>query len=120
MRRVLTAALLALRFLLELGLLAAAAWIGWSLGDGGVPGALIGAALAVATAALWGAVLSPKARAGLPLGQRLAVESGLFTAAALGLWATGQDTWAIVLISGEGVVLASLLALGHRPGPAAQ
>jgi len=118
MRQVLTPALLGARFLLELGLLATAGWLGWNLGSGGVAGALLAAAVAVAVATLWGVLLSPKARVTVPFPMRLLVEVVLFCAAGLGLWLTGLQTWALVLVAGEVVVLLSLLALGERPGPA--
>ena len=54
------AANLALRFVCELVALVALAW--WGLSLGGVRGALVGAAVAVAAAALWGAFIAPRAR----------------------------------------------------------
>lgn len=117
MRQAAVPALLGARFLLELGLLAAAGWLGWNLGGGGIPGALLGVAVTVASASVWGVLLSPKARFRVALPMRLLLEVALFGAAGLGLWWTGLHTWAVVLVGGEAVVLLSLLALGEPPGP---
>jgi hypothetical protein len=111
------AALLGLRFLLELALLAALALGGWSVGEATWSRWLLAVALPVVAAAVWGLLLSPKARLSLPLAPRLVLELALFALAASLLWATGQRAFAVVLFVGEVVVLGALLAAGQRPGP---
>jgi len=120
MRTTVIGVLLGARFLLELGLIAAAGWLGWQAGSGGLPGAVLAVLAAAATATLWGLLLSPKARLAAPLALRLLVEAILFAAAGVGLWLSGQAAWAVGLAVGEAVVLASLLALGVRPGPTSE
>ncbi|HSP71736.1 MAG TPA: DUF2568 domain-containing protein [Gaiellaceae bacterium] len=73
------AALLALRFLLELAALAALAW--WGAGVHVAVAVLAPLAFAV----LWGLFVAPKARIELPLAARRAVELALWAAAATAL-----------------------------------
>jgi hypothetical protein len=81
---------LALRFLLELGALAALGYWGTHVGTGFV--ARLGLALAapLAAAAAWGAVVSPKARLRAAAPTRLAVEVAVFAAGAWALAAAGR------------------------------
>lgn len=72
------AALLTLRFLAELGMLAALAWAGWHLGDGGVAAILLGVLLPAAGAAVWGLWVAPRARRRLDDPVRAVVEALLF------------------------------------------
>lgn len=109
------AVLLALRFALELSLLAAFAVGGWRLGAGFTAWALA-IALPLGCALVWGLLLSPKARLSLPLVPRLVVELTLFASAAALLWVADLPTFAVALVVGEVVVLALLLALGQRLG----
>lgn len=81
----LRAANLGLRFLLELGLLAAFALWGAHAG-----GASVAVAAPLAAAVLWGMVLSPKARVPSPAWVRVSLEVLLFGAAAAGLAADGH------------------------------
>jgi hypothetical protein len=94
--------LLALRFLLELGALAALAW--WGAG--------ISVAVAVAApllfAAAWGTFTSPKARVRLRLGARRAVELALWVAAAAALGAAWTPLAGAVFAA---VAVADALAL---------
>jgi hypothetical protein len=115
-----TGVLLGARFLLELALLGAAAWVGWHLLDSGWAVSLLAAVLAAAlVATLWGLALSPKARLRIPLGGRLAIEIALFAVVAGGLWLTEAQAWAVALLIGEIAVLGLLLLVGHPPGPPA-
>ena len=111
-----TAALLGLRFVLELALLAAFAAAGWSLGPTSWSSWLLALSLPVAAATVWGWVLSPKARLSLPLTPRLVIELTLFVTAAGLLWLAGQQTLGVLLLVAELVVLGGLLATGQRPG----
>ena len=110
------ALLLALRFLLELALLAALAVIGWNAFDSPILSTLAAASLVVVAAAAWGALLSPKRRLDLPLALRVVIELSLFIAAAAGLWATGYAGAAAVLLVAEVVVIGALALLGLPPG----
>ncbi len=87
---------LGVRFLCELGMLAALAIWGAHVGEGPWAVALaVGAPLAAA--AIWGAFVAPKARWPVPLGARVAIELVLFGAASLALWSAGPPVLAIVL-----------------------
>lgn len=85
-----TTALL-LRFLLELALLAAAAFLAWTLADGGwrLPLAVL---TPVAIAVVWGTFLSPKARVTIPGWARVAFEALLFVGSGYLLWRVGSPT----------------------------
>jgi Protein of unknown function (DUF2568) len=50
-----------------------------------------------AMAIVWGIYLAPKRRVDLPKPVRFAIELVVFGIAAIALWATGQETLAIVL-----------------------
>jgi chromate transport protein ChrA len=50
-----------------------------------------------AVAIVWGTFLAPKRRVDLPKPARFAIELAVFGVAAIALWATGQETLAIVL-----------------------
>ena len=112
-----TAVLLAARFVLEVALLAGLAIGGWALPEAEWAKVLLAVALPVAAAALWGLLLSPKARLITPLPLRLVIEVLLFGSAALALWVADRTAFAVVLLTLEAVVLISLLASGHPPGP---
>jgi hypothetical protein len=92
---------LALRFLLELCLLAALAYVGLQV-------SVVLAVLApLAAAVVWGLLISPKARYPLPLGLWLAVQAVLFGAAVVGLIAAGSVVLGVVF----GVLVVANLAL---------
>jgi hypothetical protein len=90
---------LALRFLLELCLLAAVGAWAYRLGGSAFTSIIlsVGAALAVAT--IWGAFLAPKAVRRLPPTARLVLELILFGAAALGLWQIGAAGLGLALFA---------------------
>jgi hypothetical protein len=73
--------LLALRFLAELGMLAALAWGGWHLMPGLVTSILAAVALPVLAAAAWGRWVAPRSGHRLPDPGRAGVELLLFLAA---------------------------------------
>ena len=85
-----TTALL-LRLLLELALLGSAAYLGWALADGGwrLPVAVLAPAAVIA---LWGTLLSPKARVTVPGWTRVTLEVLLFCGAEYLIWQTGAPT----------------------------
>ncbi len=92
---------LGLRFLLELCLLAALAYVGLQV-------SVVLAVLAPLVAAVvWGLFVSPKARFPLPLGLWLAVQAVLFGAAIIGLVAVGSVVLGVVF----GVLVVANLAL---------
>ena len=99
--------LLALRFALELALLAAYAVACARLVDGW-PGIALGAAAAVAVAVVWGLLLSPRRRIAAPVAVRVVVELLLFAAAGLLLAASGLPALGAALVLSEVVVLSLL------------
>jgi Protein of unknown function (DUF2568) len=96
---------LALRFVLELAALAALAY--WGRGVSWV----LAIAAPAAWIVLWATFGSPKARVTLTTAQRIAFEAIVFGAAAVALWAAGQEVWALVLFAawaGNKTVLTTL------------
>lgn len=91
-------ALAAVRFLAELGMLTALAYVGWGVAAANQGVAIVVAVVLVAGAAtVWGAFVSPRAARRLEDPKRLAVEIGLFGAAVLGLFAAGAWVAGVVL-----------------------
>ena len=101
---------LALRFLLELCLLAALA--AWGFGLGGVAGVGIGLAAPIAAAAVWGLLVAPKAPNRLGDPWRLVLELVLFALAAAALVAAGYANLAVVFALA--VVVSETLGLAWR------
>lgn len=89
---------LALRFLLELCVLAALFYWGLRIGGGPVAGLALGIGTALPAAFVWGMFASPRARIPLPLAGRLAVELVFFGSAAAGLYATGHPVLGVLLL----------------------
>jgi hypothetical protein len=103
------AANLALKFLLELGALAAFAYWGSRTGPTAVNVVLgIGAPLAMAV--VWGTWAAPKASRRLAAGRRIALELSVFALAALALVAAGAPV-AAAIFAAVVVVNAVLLTL---------
>jgi hypothetical protein len=102
-------AVLGVRFLCELGLLAALASWGFVVGEGAGAWALGLGAPALA-AVSWGWFVSPKARRPVSLPTRLAIEIVLFALGALALWSAGARAVAVVLAVG-GIATSVLNAL---------
>lgn len=88
-------ALLVLRFLTELALLAVLAAAGAGLGDGPAASVALGALLPVAAVVIWGRLLAPASDHRLADPGRFYVELALFAASALALAAAGPVGWAI-------------------------
>lgn len=103
--------LLAVRFALEILLLAAYAVIGTGLVEGWL-GWVLGLLLVLLVAGVWGTWLAPKRRIDSPLRVRIALELALFTIAGLGLAAVGHVSWGVALLGAEVVAMALL----RRPG----
>ena len=74
-------ALLALRFLAELGMLACLAIGGWQVGDSTLTSVVLATLLPPVAAAVWGRWVAPRAARRLPDPLRLAVEALLFASA---------------------------------------
>lgn len=111
-----TAVLLAVRFALELCLLAAVATLGARAVDGTVTGLLLGCAAGLAVTATWGALLSPRRRIQAPLAARVVLELALYGAAAAGLATIGHPLLGALLAGAEVVDVVALAGLGRPPG----
>ena len=109
---------LALRFLLELAMLAALCAWGFAVGPNPVARIGLGLGAPVLAAVLWGTFLSPRAAVALPRPARLALELLLFAAATAALAAAGQRAlaaWFALLVVVNEVLIA---AFGQRTDPA--
>jgi hypothetical protein len=73
---------------------------------------VVGVAVALVVATVWGLLLSPRRRYDASPAVRIAVELVLFAAAGAGLWLSGLPGWGAALVGTEVVVLALL----RRPG----
>jgi hypothetical protein len=87
---------LTVRFLCELGILAALAYWGFGLGDG-IGAWVLGVGAPLLAAVVWGAFVAPKARWPVPILTRVVIELILFAAAAGALAVAGQPVPAVVL-----------------------
>ncbi len=105
---------LGVRFLCELGMLAALAVWGADIGVG-VGAVALAVGLPLAAAGIWGAFVAPKARWPVPLGVRVAIELALFGAASLALWSAGYPAFAFVLAL-LALVTSVLNAMQERSG----
>jgi Protein of unknown function (DUF2568) len=102
-----------LRFLLELAVLAALAYWGFSGFDGVVQwGVALGAPLLIA--AVWGGFVAPKASRPAVDPLRLALEVGVFGSGVVALVAAGSTALALVFAALVVVHLALTFALGQR------
>jgi hypothetical protein len=102
------ALLLAIRFVLELCLLAAFFWTGYRVAP---PGAEVacGAAAAICVALIWGMFLSPRRRVEIGSAGRLLMEIVLFAGASTALMGGGHPWMATLLAS---AAIADKIALG--------
>lgn len=95
---ILSMALLAIRFLLELSALAALGYWGFRTG-GGLPVKLLLGTLAPLTAAVvWGAFIAPKAAFPVAVPIRILLEAAVFGSAAAALYASGHARLALVFV----------------------
>lgn len=108
-------ALMALRFAVEIGLITSFIVIGVRAVDRGM-GWVLGFALAIAAAVVWGVFVAPRRQVNLALSARLAIELALFAAAGIGLALVGLVGWAVILVAAEIVVVAGLFLRGVPPG----
>ncbi len=90
-------AILTIRFLCELGAVAAVAYWG-STTAGGVAGIALGLLCAAALMVFWTTFLAPRRRIDLPLPVRLLLELAVWVVAACALWSAGHSTLAAVLV----------------------
>ena len=97
---------LAVRFLLELCLLAAWAVIGWQVVGPVVLRVLLAILLPALAATAWGRWVAPRATRRLDDPARFAVEAALFAGAAIGLAVAGWPLWGGVLAAAYGVNVA--------------
>jgi hypothetical protein len=108
------ASVLTLRFLLELALLAGAAVVGWRVGGGGIPGALLAVIGAVVVAVLWGLAIAPRARRRWPDPRRLMLELVIFAVVGGALAATGSAAAGLVLAVASAVVAVAVRPLAEN------
>ena len=94
---VIKSANLALRFLLELGILGALGYWGFRTGNGTLMKWVLGLGAPLLAAVVWGTFLSPKATVELPTSPRLLLEVVVFGLAALALYKAGQTNLAATL-----------------------
>ena len=93
---VLKGANLALRFLLELCLLAALGYWGFRVGSGPVLKVILGIGAPVLMAAVWGTFISPKAKVRLSAPRHLAAEVAILALGFAALHSAGQSGLALV------------------------
>jgi hypothetical protein len=108
--------LLGLRFVVELALFAAIAYVVSRMAEGTVLRLLLGVVGLAAVTTLWGVLLSPRRHVDLPLTWRVVLELALVGIAAAGLLRLDHPTLALALVVAEVVVLGALAALGFPPG----
>ena len=100
---------LALRFVLELCLLAALGWWGFSVRGPLIVKIPLAVVIVVAVAALWGVFLSPRRPVQLGGAARLVLEVALFALAVAALAATGQPAMAaalgVVYVINKGLIM---------------
>jgi MFS-type transporter involved in bile tolerance (Atg22 family) len=100
---------LAVRFGCELAALFAVGWWGWTVTP------VLGIALPIVVASVWGAWIAPRARRRLPDPARLALELVIFAAATACFVAVGQPVVAVVF-----AVAAGVTALPYRESDLSQ
>jgi hypothetical protein len=105
--------ILGIRFVLELCLFAALAAGGWDLAAGGLLGAGLATAAAVAGAVVWGAWIAPRSKRRLRDPQRFGLEVALFALGGLALWAIWSPTAGVVFAVASGAVAALTRVVGE-------
>jgi hypothetical protein len=105
-------ALLAIRFLAELGMLLCLGVGGWQRGDGVPVSVLLGIGLPVVAAAVWGRWVAPRAVRRLSDPARLTVEVVLFAGALVAVWGA-QPSPAMSLV-GAAVLAAFVISIPSR------
>lgn len=103
------ASTLALRFLCELGMLAALMYWGFHVGDGAW-GFVLGIGAPALAALVWGLFVAPKAKRPVQSIVRLSIEIDLFTVSAIALGFAGQLELALVLgVLGVGTSIVNFI-----------
>ena len=105
---------LALRFLLELGALAALAYWGWYTGRFLVTQILLAMATPLLAAVIWGRFIAPKASHRLADPVRASLEVVFFGGAAAALAAAGAGTTAAIFGVVAAVSLVLMFVFGQR------
>lgn len=114
-----TAVLLGLRFLAELGMLACLGLAGWHLGDSWVASLALAVGLPLVAALVWGRWVAPRASRRLPDPARLVLEVSLFGATLATVLLTEPTPPLVVLAAGVcAAFVVSIPARGHEPEPA--
>jgi hypothetical protein len=108
---------LLVRFLLELCMLGALAYWGFTTGDGAAAQALLGVGVPVAAAVVWGMFIAPKARYPVPIAVWIGLQVVLFGAAALGLAAVASTQLVVLFVIAVVLHGAAMAALGLRGAP---
>ncbi|SFB56330.1 Protein of unknown function [Cohnella sp. OV330] len=98
MMEAIKAANLALRFALELAMLAALGYWGFKADAASAYRWMLGIGSPAVAAVVWGAFLSPKASVPLHAGLKLAIELAVFGVAAAALYAAGRPASAAALL----------------------
>jgi hypothetical protein len=106
------AANLALKFVLELCMLAALAYWGVQAGGSTLGDVVLAIAAPLAAAVVWGIYAAPKARRRLPLVPRLALELSVFAVAAVALAVAGAPVLALVFAAVVALNTALLVVTG--------
>ena len=101
----------AIRFALELAAAAGLAWWGWTLGNGGAPGAILAILFPVVAFTVWGVFAvkddpsrNPNPPVAIPGWLRLLIEAAFFGIAAYGIWTSGSRALAETLLTAVGIV----------------
>jgi uncharacterized protein DUF2568 len=105
-----------LRFVLELGMLAAFAYWGAHVGSSRLAHVMTAIATPVVAALAWGMVLSPRAPAKLPSILRLVLSLPVFLVAALATYASGMPRAAIAFVVVATINTVILIALDDIVG----
>ncbi|MFF5175338.1 YrdB family protein [Micromonospora sp. NPDC000089] len=106
-------ALLTLAFLLELAMLAAAGWWGFTLDAGFAVRLLAGLGAPSLIAVVWGVFCSPRARVRLAPAAKLAVQAGCFLLAGALLALAGHPLLGVALVVAWAADRAALTRGGH-------
>lgn len=105
---------LAVRFLLELAMLAALAYAGWQLPDQTAAQIVLAVLLPLGAAAVWGRWIAPKAARRLSDPSKLAVELLLFLVTAGGLALSDRPLWGLALAAAYAANTALMFAWRQR------
>ena len=98
------------RFAMEILAFGGLFWWGWTIGDGGITGAVLAILFFLVAACLWGIFAvpndpsrNPNPPVGVPGWLRLIIELGIFGVAACGIWLSGSRALAETLLTLVGI-----------------